>query len=468
MKALYTAALALLAAPLMAQTLSQDFETDNTRTKVTSKCWDVPGTDITTSTSERIAGTYSMRTGALTGGLNSPNGVYSPWMKLTPGGTIKVKAKMNGWQNGNSRTFFIAIVDYAGVSINNTRVAQAAPSALYTHTFTSSNWSTVVSPTITIPANLDASKVYKVLFVGYGTGGTARAVIDDIAISGTYWSDPANSCKPKVEVPVTSEVTYPMSGTGTLLFEDLWPAKGDYDFNDLVVDYNIKATITSNNQVQKAIFTFITRAAGSTFKNGLGLQLDGIATRLVSSASKTGGDDTGFSVNSKGTENGQNYANFPVYGNVFKYMPQPGGGTGTNVTPGAPTVKSHTTVITVNFTEGLSLEVFNASFNPYLIVNQDRGKEVHLPNKQPSALASGQYFHTSHDNSNPAVGRYYKTAQNLPWALNTPVSIPHPKERAEVTSAYLKLLEWASSNGASFTDWYMPSGGYRNQSNLMN
>ncbi len=26
--------------------------------------------------------------------------------------------------------------------------------------------------------------------------------------------------------------------TGTLAYEDLWPGKGDYDFNDLVVDYD--------------------------------------------------------------------------------------------------------------------------------------------------------------------------------------------------------------------------------------
>ena len=29
---------------------------------------------------------------------------------------------------------------------------------------------------------------------------------------------------------------FPVQGkTGTLAFEDLWPAKGDYDFNDLVI-----------------------------------------------------------------------------------------------------------------------------------------------------------------------------------------------------------------------------------------
>jgi len=28
---------------------------------------------------------------------------------------------------------------------------------------------------------------------------------------------------------------FPAAGYGSLAFEDLWPGKGDYDFNDLVV-----------------------------------------------------------------------------------------------------------------------------------------------------------------------------------------------------------------------------------------
>jgi hypothetical protein len=34
---------------------------------------------------------------------------------------------------------------------------------------------------------------------------------------------------------------------GTLAFEDLWPSTGDYDFNDLVVDYDFKIIKTIKN-----------------------------------------------------------------------------------------------------------------------------------------------------------------------------------------------------------------------------
>jgi hypothetical protein len=33
-------------------------------------------------------------------------------------------------------------------------------------------------------------------------------------------------------------------GFGTLAFEDLWPGKGDFDFNDMVIDYSINQILT--------------------------------------------------------------------------------------------------------------------------------------------------------------------------------------------------------------------------------
>jgi hypothetical protein len=36
---------------------------------------------------------------------------------------------------------------------------------------------------------------------------------------------------------------------GSLAFEDLWPSRGDYDFNDLVIDYQFKEILNANNEV---------------------------------------------------------------------------------------------------------------------------------------------------------------------------------------------------------------------------
>ncbi len=66
---------------------------------------------------------------------------------------------------------------------------------------------------------------------------------------------------------------FPASGFGTLAFEDLWPGKGDYDFNDLVIDYQFLITTNTSNYVESVQGTFIIRAIGASFENGFGFQL---------------------------------------------------------------------------------------------------------------------------------------------------------------------------------------------------
>ena len=103
-----------------------------------------------------------------------------------------------------------------------------------------------------------------------------------------------------------------------------------------------------------------------------------------------------------------------------------------NVDPAAPNVGTDTTVIIVKFSDGpvfpiedrITMSQFtNSIFNPYLIVGQDRGKEIHLPNKVPSNLVNSSYFGMYQDDSNPSEGRYYKTKNELPWVLNINQSI---------------------------------------------
>ena len=41
----------------------------------------------------------------------------------------------------------------------------------------------------------------------------------------------------------------PASGWGTLLFEDLWPSYGDFDFNDFVINYKVQLHMNNKNKV---------------------------------------------------------------------------------------------------------------------------------------------------------------------------------------------------------------------------
>ncbi len=257
---------------------------------------------------------------------------------------------------------------------------------------------------------------------------------------------------------------YPAAGFGTLAFEDLWPGQGDYDFNDLVMDYQFEIISNSNNKINQIIGTFIIKAYGATLHNGFGFQLsDAIlpADLTVTGYHLTEGYIT---LSANGTESGQSKPTIILYDDVYKQMQHPGSGVGVNTVSWAPYVAPVTLTLTIDVKPNTydlnDLDI--ANFNPFIIVNKDRGKEVHLPDYLPTDLANPALFGTGNDDSQPATGKYYKTVNNLPWAINIYESYDYPKETIDITAAYSHFVEWATSGGQFFSDWYQDKPGYRN------
>jgi len=267
-----------------------------------------------------------------------------------------------------------------------------------------------------------------------------------------------------VSVFVGATNLYPALGPGTLAFEDLWPGKGDYDFNDLVLDYQFEIIINPSNFVEQVNATFTIRAFGASFENGFGFQLSDAIN--AADLTVTGFDlSEGFvTLDPNGTEANQSKPTIIVYENAFNLMPHPGSGIGVNTTPGSPYVQPVTIVIGIQFKPNTysynDLDI--ANFNPFLIVNKVRGHEVHLPDYPPTDLADVSLFGMWEDDSDPQTGKYYLTASNLPWAINIYESFDYPKEKQEIIWAHLKFAEWATSGGVLFPDWYKNLPGYRN------
>jgi LruC domain-containing protein len=117
----------------------------------------------------------------------------------------------------------------------------------------------------------------------------------------------------------------------------------------------------------------------------------------------------------------------------------------------------------------LNYSAFNTGlFNPYLIVGQDRGKEIHLADRIPTSKMNLTYFGQYQDRTNPSSGKYFKTADNLPWAINVDSSIPFATEKTDISEAHLKFIDWATSGGTSSTNWFLNQDGNRNNTKLMN
>ena len=173
---------------------------------------------------------------------------------------------------------------------------------------------------------------------------------------------------------------------GTLAFEDLWPSKGDYDFNDLVIDYNYTLVLNAQNKVVDLNGEFVVKAVGAGFKNGFAFELP-IHASQVENVTEIEVDHPAFSLSANNTESGQDNAVIIVFDNAYDIVQRPSGYF-VNTQPGAPYVVPDTARAHVTFSTPLDVEDLGlAPFNPFIITNQRRGYEIHLPDHQPTSKA---------------------------------------------------------------------------------
>ncbi|RRN76375.1 LruC domain-containing protein, partial [Pseudoxanthomonas sp. SGD-10] len=224
---------------------------------------------------------------------------------------------------------------------------------------------------------------------------------------------------------------------GTLAFEDQWPLEGDYDFNDLVLSYRYKFVMNSQNMVVDVIGEYSPLAAGAVFNNGFGIELP-VSTDKVKSVTGYSHQLNYIRLNSNGTEAGQSSAVIIPFDNVRNLFSNQNysGETYINTFLSRPKYTADTVRVTTTFnTPQYDASVIGkAPFNPFMISNvsntygnpDGRGKEIHLVNQKPTALANTNLLGTGADDSNSAQGRYYITADNRPFALNIVADFQYP------------------------------------------
>ena len=262
------------------------------------------------------------------------------------------------------------------------------------------------------------------------------------------------------------DVYYPNEDTyGTLAFEDNWPGLGDYDFNDLILDYNFHEVLNADNEVVDIYMKYSVRAVGASYTNGFGFEMNAEPGDIESVTGLSINSDY-INFNANDTEAGQENATIILIDDVFHLLPH-SGGIGSNTTPGEPYVNPDTLLLTIHFSNPvLSSTLGTPPYNSFIIVDQVRGVEVHLPDHPPTSLADLSLLGTWADNSIPAEGRYYKTVTNLPWVMDNPESFDYPVEKVEIINAYNHFATWAESSGAIYADWYFDDAGYRNDENV--
>ena len=443
----------------------------------TGYCWEFSNMEYYEK--NNISGDYSVLTTKNKGTCT----ISTPWMKLGSGNiTFKTLPKKN------TKISYIAIsyIPYGGtkVQFETVRFVLDTRGNLPAYLFTSS---------IPIPTEIaNSSTPYKIEFdFIVNNNGAMEVYTDDYSIPGTYFSDPLNNCLPQgliedadkdgiqnADDNYTNDATraynnyFPTENSfSTLAFEDTWPSKGDYDFNDVVVNYNINRVTNSENKVVELIGTFKLIASGAGFKNAFGFQLDGIAPDVISSVTGTNKDESIglFNYMSNGLEANQQFANCIVFENFFHVMKHPGGGVGVNVVKGAPFVPYETITVHVLFdSQNLPTitDLSMSKINFYIVAKTEkgRGNEIHLVDGKPTSLVNNELFGKYDDNSNGA--KYYRTKNNLPWGINILQGYDYTVERISIEKAHTKFIKWAESNGTQDQDWFMNKNGNRNPENI--
>lgn len=277
---------------------------------------------------------------------------------------------------------------------------------------------------------------------------------------------------PPSNPPVTTTVNF----DGTLAYEDLWPGKGDYDFNDLIINYKFAVTKDDDDYVQSITGVFTVYAFGASFHNGFGYILPNVnPDQIISVSGYEIQSGSIFTLASNGLEDNQPDATVIVYDDSYNILTHPGEGIGVNTEESAPYVSPDSVVIQMVFFDNGSFapggpiafdDLDIGNFNPFIIVHQDRDVEVHLLDFAPSNLVDQTIFGTFHDDSDPGQNRYYTTSSNLPWAINIPDVFDYPVEKQDIVGAYLKFADWAESEGLSNTDWYEDLSGNRDDSKI--
>jgi LruC domain-containing protein len=255
------------------------------------------------------------------------------------------------------------------------------------------------------------------------------------------------------------------SGYAQLAFEDNWPQKGDYDMNDVVVNYRYTFVSNANNQVVTMQGDYNVAAAGASFKNGFGVQLP-VSASTVQSVTGQKAISNYIQLASNGVESNQSKAVIIPFDNFNALSNNPDGAFFINTLMAKDKVTSTTASVLVTFVSPVNQSNLTVSMlNPFLISNLRRGYEIHLPGYAPTDKADSKLFGTNDDATVISSSKTYLSKDNWPWAISYNGVFNYPIEGVNVSEAYPHFLEWAGSNGTSFTDWYTNTvSGYRNTS----
>lgn len=222
--------------------------------------------------------------------------------------------------------------------------------------------------------------------------------------------------------------------SGVYAFEDMWPERGDYDMNDVMVDCKHQMEFSGGN-VKKEIYRL------TTYQNVV-KEVSGLALRL-----KTNVEPKSI-VMKKGSSN----CTFKKEGDCY-YL-----------TDNIESEINTTYTFEITYTNAQELKNL-VEIEPFIYgIRDGKNWEVHLPGHAPTSKMDMSFFGTYDDSSDLAAGRYYVRNSIYPFAfylegssaddfLDTILKLLH--EGKAIDNFYPDFLKWSRSKGEEAKDWYL-------------
>ena len=250
------------------------------------------------------------------------------------------------------------------------------------------------------------------------------------------------------------------------MYEDLFPAYGDFDFNDMVVSAEREVITDADNDVRFVKVKAVVKAAGAGMAQGWALELTGITPGDVVGVNGSNVAGNVMTLGGNGTENGQTNAVIPVFDN-FNNIINRAGGAFFNTIAGSPTGTCDTVTVMIELKKSSAVQIGDLNYNFFSFRSGDRSHEIHEMGDMPTDLANMTLFGTKMDASDLNNGESYVSVDGLPWAISSSGNA-YPTEKTDMVEAFLKLAVWAQSGGSLFLDWHTTAteGVFRNSTKI--
>ena len=262
--------------------------------------------------------------------------------------------------------------------------------------------------------------------------------LDDDNVADKNDPDPDDANKTFVQY-IPSENSY-----GTLAFEDLWPVKGDYDFNDFIVEIKEKIVTNADNDIYEITFDLRIMGMGGQYNNDFGISFQDPQDQITAEV---------FSAHNASYDVVHQSAKKIITIKKPKQLFYP-----TSITDIINAESGATYYAPVELQIVLSVNgalAYPTDYDPRFFIEQQGidGHEVHLPGNSPSPRMNTGLFGTGNDDTNPGNDKYFKSSNNLPWVLYIPTTWNYPLEGVDLIEAYSQFTEYAEENPSLV--WYL-------------